>query len=55
MLEGEERDRALTDFKKEFGAVGYLVVSFLGRLKGMPRMDGVVSRSPAPRGAAEPE
>ena len=43
VLEGDEKDRVLAVFRKEYGAVGYLVVSFLGRLRGMPRMDGVVS------------
>jgi uncharacterized protein len=34
MLEGEERDRMLKVFKKAYGALGYSVVSLVGRMRG---------------------
>lgn len=43
LLEGQENAKALGVFRKEYGAFGYSVVSLLGRIRGMPRMDAVVS------------
>jgi len=34
MLDGEERDQMLKVFKKEYGAIGYSMVNFVGRLRG---------------------
>jgi hypothetical protein len=42
MLEGEERDRVLKVFKKEYGRIGYSMVSFVGRLSG-ERLTAVIS------------
>jgi PPOX class probable F420-dependent enzyme len=42
VLEGEERDRILKVFRKEYGAIGYSMVGFVGRLRG-ERLTAVVS------------
>jgi PPOX class probable F420-dependent enzyme len=54
LLEGRENEKFLHLFRKEYGAVGYSVVSLIGRFRGMPRMDAVVSVKLACSGAAEP-
>ena len=41
MLEGQERERMLGVFRKEYGAFGYSMASLFGRLRGEPRMTAV--------------
>jgi PPOX class probable F420-dependent enzyme len=43
MLEGEEKGRILKVFKKEYGAVGYSMVGFVGRLRGEKQMSAIIS------------
>jgi len=40
-LEGQENEKFLHLFRKEYGTVGYSVVSLIGRFNGMPRMDSI--------------
>ncbi len=48
VLEGTERDMILDIFRKEYGLIGYSLVGFLGRMKGMPQMNAVLSISLSP-------
>ncbi len=43
VLEGEENDRMLEVFRKEYGSLGYSMVGFVGRLRGERRMTTVIS------------
>jgi PPOX class probable F420-dependent enzyme len=43
ILEGEERDQMLNVFKKEYGAIGYSMVSLVGRMRGERRMTAIIS------------
>jgi len=43
MLEGEEQTRMLDVFRKEYGAVGYAMVGFVGRLRGERQMSAVIA------------
>ena len=43
ILEGEERERMLEVFKKEYGGFGYSMVGFVGRLRGERQMTAVIS------------
>jgi len=43
MLEGEERDRVLNVFRKEYGAIGYSMVGFVGRMRGERQMTAIIS------------
>jgi PPOX class probable F420-dependent enzyme len=42
ILEGEESERVMTLFKKEYGAVGNSLVNFVGRLRG-ERLTTIIS------------
>ena len=42
MLEGDDRDRMLKVFRKEYGALGYSVVNLVGRLRG-EEMTAIIS------------
>ncbi|MDA4125503.1 MAG: PPOX class F420-dependent oxidoreductase [Thaumarchaeota archaeon] len=43
LLDGDERDRILKVFRKEYGAVGYWTVGFVGRLRGERQMSAFIS------------
>ena len=43
ILEGEEKDRMLEFFKKEYGSFGYSMVGFVGRLRGERHMTAIIS------------
>jgi hypothetical protein len=43
VLEGEERDRMLKVFRKEYGTIGYSMVGFVGRLRGEGKMTAIIS------------
>jgi len=43
MLEGEERDKILKVFRKEYGAIGYSMVGLVGRMRGERQMTAVIS------------
>jgi len=43
ILKGEENDRILNLFKKEYGAIGYSMVGFVGRLRGEKHMTAIIS------------
>ena len=50
LIEGEERDRMLKVFKKEYGTIGYSMVGFVGRMRGEKQMTAIISiklQSPA--------
>jgi PPOX class probable F420-dependent enzyme len=54
VLVGQENEEMLHVFRKEYGVFGYSVVTLMGRLKGLPRMDAVVSVKLSCSGAAVP-
>ena len=43
LLEGEEKDRMLKVFKKEYGTIGYSMVGFVGRMRGEKDMTTIIS------------
>jgi uncharacterized protein len=43
LLEGEENDRMLKVFKKEYGTLGYSMVGFVGRMRGEKEMTAIIS------------
>lgn len=43
LIEGEERDRILNVFRKEYGAIGYSMVGLVGRIRGERQMTAVIS------------
>jgi len=43
MLDGEERDRMLGVFKKEYGSIGYSMMGFVGRMRGERQMTAIIS------------
>jgi PPOX class probable F420-dependent enzyme len=43
VLEGEEQERMLKVFRKEYGAIGYSMVGLVGRLRGERQMTAVIS------------
>jgi uncharacterized protein len=43
LLEGEERERMLEVFRKEYGAVGYAMVGLVAWLRGERQMTAVIS------------
>lgn len=43
MLEGEEKDRMLQVFRKEYGAIGYSMVGLVARMRGERQMTAVIS------------
>ena len=43
VLDGAERDRILKVFKKEYGSIGYSMVSLVGRFRGERQMTAVIS------------
>jgi uncharacterized protein len=43
LLAGEEKDRMLSVFKKEYGGFGYSMVGFVGRMRGEHDMTAVIS------------
>jgi len=43
LLEGEEKDRVLQVFRKEYGAIGYSMVGLVGRMRGERQMSSVIS------------
>jgi uncharacterized protein len=45
ILEGEEKDRIMEVFKKEYGSFGYSMVGFVGRLRGEKQMTAIISIS----------
>jgi len=42
MLEGEEKDRMLEVFRKEYGAIGYSMVGLVARMRGEKQMSAVI-------------
>ncbi len=43
ILDGEEKDRMLEVFKKDYGSFGYSMVGFVGRLRGEHQMNAIIS------------
>jgi hypothetical protein len=43
MLEGEEKNRMLEVFRKEYGAIGYSMVGLVARMRGERQMTAVIS------------
>jgi uncharacterized protein len=43
MLEGEDKERILKVFRKEYGAIGYSMVGLVGRMRGERQMTAVIS------------
>lgn len=43
ILEGEEGNRMLEVFRKDYGTIGYSVVGLVGRMRGFKQMTTVIS------------
>jgi uncharacterized protein len=49
ILEGAEREEMINVFRKEYGAFGYSMVGFVGRLRGEKQMTAIISINLQPR------